>query len=101
MLSLTNDLSDKYTLTLDDLNAVPSDEMITALNNLHETCGSKKGKIIPDRTLAIKQAIEDSQSGDWVVITGKGHEMYQQNFQLPTDSDCETVNFLTKSNSKN
>lgn len=49
---------------------------------------------------AIKQAIEDSQSGDWVVITGKGHEKYQQNFHLPTDSDRETVNFITKLNEK-
>ncbi|RLQ84937.1 UDP-N-acetylmuramoyl-L-alanyl-D-glutamate--2,6-diaminopimelate ligase [Planomicrobium sp. Y74] len=100
MLSLTNDLSDQYILTLDDLNSVPFEEMITALNTLHETFGSEKGKIIPDRTLAIKQAVEDSQSGDWVVITGKGHEKYQQTFHLPTDSDRETVNFITKLNEK-
>ncbi len=96
MLSLTNDLSDKYILTLDDLNSVPSDKMIMTLENLHETYGSKKGSIIPDRTLAIKHAIEDSQAGDWIMITGKGHEKYQQKFHLPTASDRETVNFITK-----
>lgn len=101
MLSLTNNLSDKYILTLDDLNAVPTDEMITSLRNLHDAYGSNKGHIVTDRTLAIKQAIEDSQSGDWVVITGKGHEKYQQNFHLPTDSDRETVNFIIKLNKNN
>ncbi|MBT2571590.1 UDP-N-acetylmuramoyl-L-alanyl-D-glutamate--2,6-diaminopimelate ligase [Planococcus sp. ISL-110] len=96
MLSLTTDLSDKYVLTLDDLNSVSSDEMIKTLSNLQDTYGSEKGSIIPDRTLAIKYAIEDSQSGDWIVITGKGHEKYRQNFKLPTASDRETINFITK-----
>ncbi|MDN7243867.1 hypothetical protein [Planococcus shenhongbingii] len=37
--------------------------------------------------------ITDSQPGDWIVITGKGHKKYQQTYQLPTTSDREPVDF--------
>lgn len=65
---------------------------------LNETYGNSKGSIVPDRTLAIQQAIHESKEGDWIVITGKGQEKYQQTFHLPTDSDRETVNYIIKQN---
>jgi UDP-N-acetylmuramoyl-L-alanyl-D-glutamate--2,6-diaminopimelate ligase len=34
-------------------------------------------RVIPDRKEAIHAAIKQAQSGDWVVIAGKGHETYQ------------------------
>lgn len=94
MLSATVELSDHYILTFDDLNSVSAEEMLATLNRLNETCGNSKGSIIPDRTFAIKQAISESEMGDWIVVTGKGHEKYQQQFQLPTTSDRETVDYL-------
>lgn len=96
MLEITAELSDQYLLTLDDLNAVPLEDMIKTLENIHNTIGNHKGLVIPDRTLAIQQAMETSQNGDWIIITGKGHEAYQQAFSLPTKSDKETVTYLTE-----
>ncbi|WP_422124608.1 UDP-N-acetylmuramoyl-L-alanyl-D-glutamate--2,6-diaminopimelate ligase [Planococcus sp. X10-3] len=96
MLSLTAELSQRYILTLDDLNKVSQNDMMEALIHLNKLYGNQKGSVVPDRTLAIQKAIQESEEGDWIVITGKGHEKYQQNFHLPTASDRETVNFITK-----
>ncbi|WP_261129382.1 UDP-N-acetylmuramoyl-L-alanyl-D-glutamate--2,6-diaminopimelate ligase [Bacillus sp. Marseille-Q3570] len=94
MLQISSENSDQFILTLDDLNDVSEDEMINTLEKLRETVGSKKGIIIPDRTEAIKYALEVTGARDWVVITGKGHETYQQTYSLPTESDLETIEFL-------
>lgn len=96
MMSITADLSDQYILTLDDLNSVPSDEMVKVLEHLNESDGNEKGDIIPDRTLAIQKAITESEPGDWILITGKGHENYQQTYRLPTKSDRDTIQYLSK-----
>lgn len=95
MFELTAELSDQYLLTLDDLNEVPIEEMIQTLKHIHNTSGNHKGLVVPDRTLAIKKAMENSIEGDWIVITGKGHEFYQQEFALPTKSDKDTVLYLS------
>lgn len=96
ILSVTAELSNRYILTLDDLNSVSTNEMIETLYCLNKSYGNEKGSIIPDRTKAIKQAMNNSQPGDWIIITGKGHEKYQQNYQLPTESDRDTVQFISK-----
>lgn len=95
MLSVTCEMSDEYILTFDDLNSVSPASMMDTLLELHETHGNKKGAIISDRTIAIQQAIENSNHDDWILITGKGHEKYEQQFLLQTKSDKETVMFLT------
>lgn len=89
MVHVSKDISDVHILTFDDLNDVSYEEMEEALNVL-----SDGGYVIPDRTLAIKRAIDHAGSGDWVCITGKGAEEYQQQFELPTNSDIETVQYL-------
>ncbi|GGM23977.1 UDP-N-acetylmuramoyl-L-alanyl-D-glutamate--2,6-diaminopimelate ligase [Paraliobacillus quinghaiensis] len=96
MLELTAGLSDQYLLTLDDLNAVPLEEMIETLEEIHDAIGNDKGVVIPDRTLAIQEAMQNSIAGDWIIITGKGHESYQQAFALPTMTDKETVEYLSQ-----
>lgn len=98
MLSITSDLSDQYILTMDDLNSVSIDEMIDVMGRLNKSYGNEKGQIISDRTLAIQKAMTESRTGDWIVITGKGHEQYQQYYQLPTKSDRDTVQFLAHQN---
>ncbi|WP_047982425.1 MULTISPECIES: UDP-N-acetylmuramoyl-L-alanyl-D-glutamate--2,6-diaminopimelate ligase [Ornithinibacillus] len=94
MLSVTSELSTRYILTLDDLNSVSKNEMIRTLSYLNHSYGNEKGMIIGDRTMAIKWAIEHSQKGDWIVITGKGHEQYKQSFKLPTYFDTDTVLYV-------
>ncbi|MFC3040480.1 UDP-N-acetylmuramoyl-L-alanyl-D-glutamate--2,6-diaminopimelate ligase [Virgibacillus xinjiangensis] len=91
MLQISASLSDQYILTLDDLNKVSYRDMIGTLKELQEEFGQQNGRIIADRTLAIKQAIKKCCSGDWVIITGKGHERYQQSYDMHTASDKETV----------
>ncbi|WP_226579574.1 UDP-N-acetylmuramoyl-L-alanyl-D-glutamate--2,6-diaminopimelate ligase [Halobacillus litoralis] len=84
-------MSDVYILTLDDLNSISYEDMVETLKSLQTNYGNGKGRIIPDRTLAIQEAIAESRRGDWVIITGKGHESYQQRFQLSAVSDEDTV----------
>ena len=52
--------------------------------------------IVMDRTLAIQKAIKDAQPGDCVLLLGKGHEQYKENYALNTKSDQETVLYLQK-----
>ncbi|WP_059104880.1 UDP-N-acetylmuramoyl-L-alanyl-D-glutamate--2,6-diaminopimelate ligase [Shouchella shacheensis] len=94
MIKVTAEMSDGYILTMDDLNSLPMDEMVKTYKSLNTNYGNHKGEIIPDRTLAIKQAMEHSKPNDWIVITGKGHEKYEQDFKLPTTSDMETVKYI-------
>ncbi|WP_281658102.1 UDP-N-acetylmuramoyl-L-alanyl-D-glutamate--2,6-diaminopimelate ligase [Halobacillus sp. Cin3] len=91
MLQASAEWSDGYILTLDDLNAVSHEDMTAALSKLHEEEGRAHGRIIPDRTSAIKTAVEAGREGDVIVITGKGHETYKQSYQRPFSSDRETV----------
>ncbi|WP_108587007.1 hypothetical protein [Paenisporosarcina sp. OV554] len=66
-------------------------QMMHELESLshHEKC-----IIIPDRTLAIKQAWDQAQNQGWIVITGKGNELYRHRYSLPTTSDLNTLNYL-------
>ncbi|MBX0356123.1 UDP-N-acetylmuramoyl-L-alanyl-D-glutamate--2,6-diaminopimelate ligase [Halobacillus sp. Nhm2S1] len=83
--------ADHYILTLDDLNTATFDGMVSTLEDLQKEFGDSSGRIIPDRTLAIEEAIMNSGTEDWVVITGKGHESYQQKYHYPVNSDKEMV----------
>ncbi|RID89135.1 UDP-N-acetylmuramoyl-L-alanyl-D-glutamate--2,6-diaminopimelate ligase [Peribacillus asahii] len=89
MVNLSQTFSDSSVLTLDDLNGVSYDDMEQDLYKLNQS-----GSVIPDRTLAIKNVLDQVDEGDWVFITGKGAETYQQQFELPTASDIETVQYI-------
>ncbi|MFP3919498.1 UDP-N-acetylmuramoyl-L-alanyl-D-glutamate--2,6-diaminopimelate ligase [Lysinibacillus telephonicus] len=94
ILAVSSEFSDEFILTLDDLNSVPINEMIESLYKLNNHYANNKGIVMPDRTSAIKWAIENSEQDDWILITGKGHEIYKQNFSIPTTSDTETVLYI-------
>ncbi|MFL0504893.1 UDP-N-acetylmuramoyl-L-alanyl-D-glutamate--2,6-diaminopimelate ligase [Ureibacillus sp. 179-F W5.1 NHS] len=94
IIKVSTELSDQFILTVDDLNTVPLNEMMDILNQLNNDYGNNKGIVLPDRTEAIKWAIENSEQGDWIIITGKGHEQYKQSFRIPTHSDKETVLYI-------
>jgi len=93
MVEMSLKYSDCCILTFDDLNGVSYKEMIMELEALgnHEKC-----IIIPDRTMAIHYAWERAKENDWVVITGKGCETYQQEYSYPTKNDIETLRYLSK-----
>lgn len=94
MIQISSELSDEYILTFDDLNGVPPEEMRSELELLNIEYGHEKGTIISDRTEAITFALTLCRNKDWIVITGKGHEKYQQIYSLPTASDLETVKYV-------
>lgn len=92
MVDVSSELSDIVILTLDDLNGISYEDM---LDELYRFSSYKKIRIVPDRTLAIQCAVTYAEKGDWVFITGKGHEKYKQSFFLPSSSDDETVRLIT------
>ncbi|QKY68608.1 UDP-N-acetylmuramoyl-L-alanyl-D-glutamate--2,6-diaminopimelate ligase [Lentibacillus sp. CBA3610] len=94
MVVTTAELSDLYILTLDDLNSVSYEKMEETIAALNKNFGNEKGTVITDRTLAIKKAVEQANPGDWIVITGKGHEKYQQAYVLPVAFDKDTILYL-------
>ncbi|WP_194840887.1 UDP-N-acetylmuramoyl-L-alanyl-D-glutamate--2,6-diaminopimelate ligase [Filobacillus milosensis] len=91
MMKQSIEVSDYYILTFDDLNDTPENDMEQTLNQFHNQFGNNKGEVVTDRTLAIERAIELAGDGDWVVITGKGHESFKHDFKWGTKSDLETV----------
>ncbi|WP_431801879.1 UDP-N-acetylmuramoyl-L-alanyl-D-glutamate--2,6-diaminopimelate ligase [Halobacillus andaensis] len=94
MVRISAEMCDHYILTLDNLNNVPKEEMIQALNELQANYGNEKGEIVEDRTLAIEKALSLSKEGDWIVISGKGHQTYQHSYHFPVKSDKEAVLLL-------
>ncbi|WP_162595883.1 UDP-N-acetylmuramoyl-L-alanyl-D-glutamate--2,6-diaminopimelate ligase [Bacillus sp. CGMCC 1.16541] len=95
MIETSAALATKYVLTLDDVKEPAKEDMMLTLMTLHYEHGSHNGEVVPDRTKAIEQAINQASDGDWIVITGKGHESYKQTFELGTHSDLDTVLTLT------
>ncbi|MGE7760241.1 UDP-N-acetylmuramoyl-L-alanyl-D-glutamate--2,6-diaminopimelate ligase [Peribacillus sp. NPDC097895] len=98
MVKVSSELSDVSILTMDDLNTEGTEVMETSLHKLQCDYSSGNGKVIPDRTFAIQEALQAGKDGDWIIITGKGMEKYKQNFGLPTFSDKETVLYLQEKN---
>jgi len=53
---------------------------------------AEAAQVVPDRAEAIRQAIEEAEAGDVVVVAGKGHEDYQiVGTETRAFSDRETV----------
>ncbi|MCK1982008.1 MULTISPECIES: UDP-N-acetylmuramoyl-L-alanyl-D-glutamate--2,6-diaminopimelate ligase [Peribacillus] len=94
MVKVSSELSDVSILTLDDLNTEDYHEMKATLIDLYHKYNAENGLVIPDRTLAIQTVLKMAKKGDWVIVTGKGHESYKQDFSLPTTSDKETIQYL-------
>ncbi|WP_226087228.1 UDP-N-acetylmuramoyl-L-alanyl-D-glutamate--2,6-diaminopimelate ligase [Mesobacillus sp. S13] len=100
MVKASAAMSDEFTLTFDDLNGISEEEMAKELQDLNVRFGKNKGKVITDRTMAIRNAWENAQSGEWILITGKGPEEYQSMYKLPTSTDKETLLYLKKMQNK-
>ncbi len=94
MIHISNKYSDALILTMDDLGPVKAEEMTEQLKQLSRIGAKRHCTIIEDRTLAIQHAWRQAKEKDWIVVTGKGPETYEQSFTLPTRSDRETILYL-------
>ncbi|USK28137.1 UDP-N-acetylmuramoyl-L-alanyl-D-glutamate--2,6-diaminopimelate ligase [Bacillus sp. CMF21] len=98
MMAVSSQMTDCTILTLDDLNGIDQNDMIAELEKYREASGKAADLIIPDRTLAIKKAWDMAEAGDWILVTGKGSEVYKDNYELPSKSDQETFALLIDQN---
>ncbi|WP_423190442.1 UDP-N-acetylmuramoyl-L-alanyl-D-glutamate--2,6-diaminopimelate ligase [Alkalibacterium sp. f15] len=96
MMQISAQFSDETILTLDDLNGLSEDAMEAKYLEFVKDQPSGQVKIILDRTIAISDATKNATEPTLVVVTGKGHESYQQDFELSLKSDKETFLFLKK-----
>jgi len=98
MIAASAGQSARLVLTTDDLNGIPEETMEQEYLGYRESsAGLNKVDVIMDRTLAIQTAVAEAQAGDWILLTGKGHEKYKTAHALPTSSDKETVLYLKNS----
>lgn len=91
MVSASLRYSDQTVLTLDDLNGVLEEEM----RKEYESYLREGLFVNMDRTRAIQSVVEEASEPTVIVVTGKGHESYQQAFALGTQSDKETMEYLS------
>jgi UDP-N-acetylmuramoyl-L-alanyl-D-glutamate--2,6-diaminopimelate ligase len=102
MIDSSKEFSHLIILTLDDLNGEKKEDMICSLNGFKERFSDYPIVVIPDRTQAISFAWRKvNGSKDWVFITGKGAERYEQAFEMPCSSDKETIMYLKKGTNNN
>lgn len=90
MIEISSKMNSMTVLTLDDLNGVSEAEM----EGEYTKYTKENVSVVMDRTLAVKKAIESTDEPTVIILTGKGHENYQQKFELPTTSDRETVEWF-------
>lgn len=75
MASVAVNYADKVVITSDNPR---SEEPMNIINDILAGVGDKKNyEVIEDRESAIKHAVEIAESGDIILIAGKGHENYQ------------------------
>ncbi|KRE30633.1 UDP-N-acetylmuramoyl-L-alanyl-D-glutamate--2,6-diaminopimelate ligase [Paenibacillus sp. Soil522] len=94
MLKISVEWSDKIILTMDNLSGTDIKSMLAEMQELANESGGNKCVIIEDRTKAIEYAWQLARKGDQVAITGKGREVYQQTFALPSNTDPDTIQYL-------
>lgn len=78
MASISCQLSDKVIFTSDNPRFEDPIEIIKDMQAGVGPSHYRKTLVVPDRREAIKTAISISQSGDIVLVAGKGHETYQE-----------------------
>jgi UDP-N-acetylmuramoyl-L-alanyl-D-glutamate--2,6-diaminopimelate ligase len=71
-------LSDRLILTSDNPRSEEPNEIIKEMEAGLDSSGRKKTLAITDRSEAIKAAVGFADSGDIILVAGKGHEKYQE-----------------------
>lgn len=98
MAEIACKFSDKVILTSDNPRSEDPDRIIEDMMEGVDGANFKKTLSITNRGQAIKTAVSMSESGDIILIAGKGHEKYQEINGVRHDfDDLATVNeLLTK-----
>lgn len=78
MARIASELSDKAIFTSDNPRSEDPEVIISEMEKGVEPQNYKKTISIVDRKQAIKTACQLAQSGDIILIAGKGHETYQE-----------------------
>lgn len=78
MAGIASELSDKAIFTSDNPRSEDPETIISEMEKGVEPQNYKKTISIVDRKQAIKTACQLAQSGDIILIAGKGHETYQE-----------------------
>ena len=91
---IASKLADYNIITSDNPRTEDLDQILVEITS--GITDSTRYQLIPDRRIAIRHAIEIAQSGDMIVIAGKGHEDYQIIGQekLPFDDRQVAKEFL-------
>ena len=93
--------SDQLILTTDNPLGVNQEDLFKALTSKLPLSSNQPSACIEDRQLAIKVAIAELQSGDVLLLCGKGHEKYQyitsnKNEAKPYVGDLEAVKMASE-----
>ncbi|GEK91290.1 UDP-N-acetylmuramoyl-L-alanyl-D-glutamate--2,6-diaminopimelate ligase [Alkalibacterium kapii] len=95
MVDISRSYCDETILTLDDLNGVSVDIMKAEYEKQQQRYSEATIKVILDRTRAIEKTVNTASQKTLIVVSGKGHENYQQAFELSSTSDKETFELLS------
>ena len=69
------DLADEVVVTSDNPR---SEEPLAIIGDILKGTGGRTVQVEPDRRLAIEHALKSAQTGDVVIVAGKGHETTQE-----------------------
>lgn len=78
MANIATAMSDKTIITSDNPRTEKPEDIIADMEKGVEPQNYKKSMSITDRKQAIQAACQMAQSGDIILIAGKGHETYQE-----------------------
>ncbi|MEK7585850.1 MAG: UDP-N-acetylmuramoyl-L-alanyl-D-glutamate--2,6-diaminopimelate ligase [Patescibacteria group bacterium] len=78
MARLGYDMSDVVILTSDNPRTEKPDNILEDMKKGIESLPQEKVQVISDRRDAIKKAVSLANTGDYILIAGKGHENYQE-----------------------
>ncbi len=78
MAGIASNMSDQVILTSDNPRSEDPEDIIADMEKGVEVHNQRKTIAVTDRRQAIKLACQMAQSGDIILIAGKGHETYQE-----------------------
>ena len=94
-------LADYAIITSDNPRSEEPLAIIEEIERGMKKSGSKQYEVIPDRKEAIARALDIGQTGDYILVAGKGHEDYQIiKDKIIHFSDAEVILELLKKKEK-